>query len=294
MTSLARRLRLAHRPAASRGAAGATAATAAAALIALLAAGPAHAFWDLPRLWLSDGSYALYVAPPAVAAGATSRSGADAADDSTVPGPPVTARAYPVVLALHGMADRPDWACHIWSTTAGPEFGFFVCPHGKLRAAPTIYRGVARPGFPTASAWSGAGQAKARGLEALGLLRGRFGATVAPNAAVCVGFSQGAYLSIHLALHDPTVCRAAIAAMPFFKAEWVPRPPPGVRPPPIYLVTGTRDVGYRHVLAARDRLAAFGYPVEVKVFAGLGHDWAPDFSAAVHPAFDWVAAKLAP
>jgi len=247
--------------------------TAAAALAALLAAAlPAAAFWDLPRLVLGDGSYALYVAPSGL--------GTPPAGD------------FPVVLGLHGMADRPDWECHVWSEAAGAGFGFFVCPHGNLRAAPTVYEGVARPGFPTATAWSGTTQVVARGLAALALLQERFGAGARAGAAICVGFSQGAYFALHLALRRPDLCRAAVAVMPFYRATAIPRPAPGRRPPPLWLVTGTRDVGYRGLLAARDRLHALGYPVELQVFAGLGHDWPPAFTTAVRPAFAWVLANL--
>jgi acetyl esterase/lipase len=255
---------------ASRGAIRLGAAAATAALLA--AALPAAAFWDFPRLVLADGSYALYVAPEGL--------GAPPAGD------------FPVVLGLHGMADRPDWECHVWSETAGTGFGFFVCPHGNLRAAPTVYEGVTRPGFPTATAWAGAKQVVARGLGALALLRARFGGAAHAGAAICVGFSQGAYFALHLALHRPDVCRAAVAVMPFYRADGIPRPPPGRRPPPLWLVTGTRDVGYRGLVGVRDRLRALGYPVELQVFEGLGHDWPRGFTTAVRPAFAWVLANL--
>ncbi|HEY4106246.1 MAG TPA: hypothetical protein VGM44_20240, partial [Polyangiaceae bacterium] len=39
----------------------------------------------------------------------------------------------PIVIALHGAADRPEWACGAWRSIAGPQ-PFVLCPRGVERA----------------------------------------------------------------------------------------------------------------------------------------------------------------
>ena len=39
----------------------------------------------------------------------------------------------PIVIALHGGADRPEWQCGVWRSIAGPE-PFVLCPRGVARS----------------------------------------------------------------------------------------------------------------------------------------------------------------
>jgi predicted esterase len=97
----------------------------------------------------------------------------------------------PVVVALHGRGDRPEWACGEWRgiTNAYP---FIVCPHGIPTAAPAG-SGLAYPDAETT-------HREVRG--GLAALDGRFAPYVASGAVVLAGFSLGAMRAVRIALAD--------------------------------------------------------------------------------------------
>ena len=101
----------------------------------------------------------------------------------------------PIVIALHGAADRPEWACGAWRGIAGPR-PFVLCP-----------RGVARADFaaPDTRYTFGAAADVARELRAgLAALKNQFGAHVAPGSVVFVGFELGADRVADIAQQEPT------------------------------------------------------------------------------------------
>ncbi|HET7541747.1 MAG TPA: hypothetical protein VFK05_17855 [Polyangiaceae bacterium] len=103
--------------------------------------------------------------------------------------------ARPIVIALHGSADRPEWACATLRSIAGPA-PFVLCP-----------RGVARADFPTSDArYTFASVADtARELRAaLGELKRRFGVYVAPGPVVFSGFEIGADHVAAIAAQEPS------------------------------------------------------------------------------------------
>jgi len=97
--------------------------------------------------------------------------------------PVSTTRPRPIVLALHGNYDRPEWQCSVWSQVVR-ERAFVLCP-----------RGIPRRGAPAAAdRWE---YASARAMKseieaAVTALRGRFGTFVAEGPLVFIGFSLGA------------------------------------------------------------------------------------------------------
>ena len=100
-----------------------------------------------------------------------------------------------VVIALHGAADRPEWACGAWRGIAGPR-PFVLCP-----------RGILRPEFaaPDQRYTFGGADAVAAELRAsLAALKHRFGAHVAPGAVVLAGFELGADRAAAIAPQEPT------------------------------------------------------------------------------------------
>jgi hypothetical protein len=101
----------------------------------------------------------------------------------------------PIVVALHGAADRPEWACGAWRGIAGPA-PFVLCPRGTQRddfAAPDL-----RYTF-------GAAAAVAAELRAgLTALKHEFAAYVAPGAVVFAGFELGADRVATIAQQEPT------------------------------------------------------------------------------------------
>ncbi len=96
--------------------------------------------------------------------------------------PPVGARApRPIVVAVHGAGDRPDWACGGWRL--GTEaFAFVVCPQGSPMAGQTF-------------GWSDDRALLLAVDRALLAVRERYGAHVANVPAIYAGFSQGATLA---------------------------------------------------------------------------------------------------
>ena len=108
---------------------------------------------------------------------------------------PVGARGpRPIVIALHGVADRPEWACGAFRGIAGPA-PFVLCP-----------RGVQRADLPASDARYSFGSADdtARELRAtLTELKRQYGAYVAPGPVIFAGFEVGADLVVAIARQEP-------------------------------------------------------------------------------------------
>src|SRR5688572_15144954 len=95
----------------------------------------------------------------------------------------------PVVIALHGNYDRPEWQCEVWRGITG-GLPWVLCP-----------RGVPRGDAPkSADRWTYTTAAKVTEEVRLGLnaLTERFPAHVDAQAPVFTGFSLGAILGVHL------------------------------------------------------------------------------------------------
>jgi pimeloyl-ACP methyl ester carboxylesterase len=100
----------------------------------------------------------------------------------------------PVVVALHGNYDRPEWQCEVWrAVTKG--FPFVVCP-----------RGIPRSDAPRElDRWTyGKGSEVEREIDAaLASLASRFGDHVARGPVVYAGFSLGAIIGVGVVSRDP-------------------------------------------------------------------------------------------
>lgn len=95
----------------------------------------------------------------------------------------------PVVIALHGNYDRPEWQCEVWRSITG-GFPWVLCP-----------RGVPRGDAPkSADRWTYTTAAKVSEevRVALNALTVQFPAHVDAQAPVFTGFSLGAILGVHL------------------------------------------------------------------------------------------------
>jgi pimeloyl-ACP methyl ester carboxylesterase len=100
----------------------------------------------------------------------------------------------PVLVALHGQADRPEWQCGTWRGVTD-AFPFVVCPRGKE---------VPGSSHPVVYTYEGS-RAVAKELRgALEALKKRFGAYVAPSPVVLAGFSLGATYALGLAKEEPS------------------------------------------------------------------------------------------
>jgi pimeloyl-ACP methyl ester carboxylesterase len=115
--------------------------------------------------------------------------------------PVSTKRPRPIVLALHGNYDRPEWQCRVWSA-AVRERAFVLCP-----------RGIPRRGAPAAAdRWEYASsRAMSSEIEAaLAALRARFAEFVADGPLVFIGFSLGAGYGAPLVQAHPELYPRAV------------------------------------------------------------------------------------
>jgi len=115
--------------------------------------------------------------------------------------PVSTKRPRPIVLALHGNYDRPEWQCSVWNEVVR-ERAFVLCP-----------RGIPRRGAPAAAdRWE---YASARAMKseieaAVAALRARFAEFVAEGPLVFIGFSLGAGYGAPLVQAQPQLYPRAI------------------------------------------------------------------------------------
>lgn len=97
----------------------------------------------------------------------------------------------PIVIAVHGAGDRPEWSCSEWRAIFGPV-PFVVCPRGSALGA------NGANGF----AWSGAQHVERAIAAALAETHGRFAAYLDDTSPrVYVGFSQGARIGAEVVAH---------------------------------------------------------------------------------------------
>jgi predicted esterase len=103
---------------------------------------------------------------------------------------PVGAREpRPMMVAVHGAGDRPEWACGGWRLAAS-EYAFVVCPRGLPMDAQRF-------------AWDQPKTIARRVERAILAARARFGAYIAPGPTLYLGFSQGATLAEKVLLDLP-------------------------------------------------------------------------------------------
>lgn len=104
---------------------------------------------------------------------------------------PAGSERRPVVIALHGNFDRPEWMCAAWSTFVGDR-AFVLCPRGIQRSdAPDRYE------LPIAARLVREITAAREALVA------RYPGRVDEGPDVYVGFSQGAHRIARMAEGDP-------------------------------------------------------------------------------------------
>jgi predicted esterase len=103
-------------------------------------------------------------------------------DEASVTVPLGATTPRPVLIAVHGAGDRPEWACGGWRMIVD-AYAFVICPQGVP---------VGNGRF----SWGSADQIARIVDKALPALRRRFGVFVADGPLVYVGFSQGARLGV--------------------------------------------------------------------------------------------------
>jgi predicted esterase len=104
----------------------------------------------------------------------------------------------PLVVAVHGAHDRPEWACGGWRL-GFRVYPFVVCPRGSAVTAEKY-------------AWANSAAIERVVMKAIDQVRERFGPYVAPPPYVYAGFSQGAMFSEPILLEHAALFDTAILA----------------------------------------------------------------------------------
>lgn len=103
----------------------------------------------------------------------------------------------PVVLALHGSYDQPEWNCEVFQQVVAGR-GVVLCPRGKLRWDSPSEANLLRFYFPSGGGWLG------REIDAaLSALRQAQPDQVGDGPLLYIGFSQGAIFGAPLVISQP-------------------------------------------------------------------------------------------
>jgi predicted esterase len=104
----------------------------------------------------------------------------------------------PLVVAVHGAHDRPEWACGGWRL-GFRVYPFIVCPRGSAVTADKY-------------AWANSAAIERVVMKSIDQVRQRFGPYVAPAPYVYAGFSQGAMFSEPILVEHAALFSTAILA----------------------------------------------------------------------------------
>lgn len=172
----------------------------------------------------------------------------------------------PLVIALHGLGDRPEHFVHVFD--GFPAAARVVAPHSNTPYSDGYSWFDFRPSDPDFSA-PGIARA-ATTLAAFANAMSRRRPTV--GKPIVVGFSQGGALSFALAALHPEAVGAAFPMSGWFPALLWPAQKPD-RAPPIVAFHGTADhvVPIERMRPGASRLASLGYSIDVREFDGVGH-----------------------
>ncbi|HSO36955.1 MAG TPA: alpha/beta hydrolase [Labilithrix sp.] len=112
----------------------------------------------------------------------------------------------PLMLALHGGSDRPEWACNAWRGITG-GYPILVCPRGVGASEASL-------------AWSSPADTKSRIAQAIAATKTILGAWVREtDTIVLAGFSMGATQAALLAQSDPATYRRLVLAESAYAPE---------------------------------------------------------------------------
>lgn len=192
--------------------------------------------------------------------------------------PPQGIRApRPVLVALHGYADRPDWQCGAWTGVTEARV-FVVCP-----------RGIPLPNPPGNFAYGSLLDTEREVLAVLAALEDRFAGYVGKER-VLVGYSLGASRAAQLASRNPQRF-PRVALVEGGTAEWSPRASRSFREgggERLLLVCS--QAGCEGLLRALGRQSQ-GPDTEVRVdyLGPFGHTLGPKVTAKLKEPWRWLA-----
>ncbi len=203
--------------------------------------------------------------------------------DAVVSVPLGATEPRPVVVALHGNYDRPEWQCDVWRDITR-AFPFVLCP-----------RGVPRSDAPASEdrwTYSTLGVTEKELMASLEALQARFPEFVAKGPVVFTGFSLGAIFGRHIVQkHAEQFPRAVLVeggyqgwsralGARFLEAG-------GDR-----VLFGCGQSACKHASQSAARALKLG-AVEARVADGgqVGHTYDGPVAAAVRAEWDWLVEK---
>lgn len=174
----------------------------------------------------------------------------------------------PLVIAIHGLGDRPDRFARALRGLDAPAR--VVAP-----AAPTPWHEggswfPVRARDPDIAALARGVAAAADDLAAF--IRATAQQHPTRGKPIVTGFSQGGILSFAVAVRHPDLVAGAIPVGGLLPEPLYPKRPPE-RPVPIVALHGADDtvVAFDRAQATVDHLHSLGWPVRLVPFAGVGH-----------------------
>lgn len=139
--------------------------------------------------------------PPLVASSGTVALEVEGFGDAVVAIPFGARERRPVLVALHGNYDRPEWQCEEWSKIVRGR-GFVLCPRG-------VPRGDA-PKSHDRWTYGALGRVEKELLAGLDALAAKYPQYVDEGPVLYTGFSLGAILGVHLMRKHPKRFRRAV------------------------------------------------------------------------------------
>lgn len=174
----------------------------------------------------------------------------------------------PVIMYLHGRGANVMENCRNWAKVA-TQFGWMVCPQGPED------RGNGTRGWNNGAAMGGV-----IARATLDALRAKYKRKVQLHGNVMIGFSEGAFVAMQVALRDPgTWNRWLILAANdqywFGDARQVLHDNrPKIKR--VYLFTGETDEVAPNTQRVADILKAEKVKYKMKIAPGMGHELPPD------------------
>lgn len=193
---------------------------------------------------------------------------------------PVGAREpRPVVVALHGGSDRPEWACSAWRGVTNGH-AFVVCPRGI--------------GADASLAWGALADTKARIARAVAATREIHARWMLDADPVLVGFSMGATQAANLAADEPKSHRRIVLA----ESSYAPEPIARFTNPwtkgggeRVVFLCSTPGCGPVYRRAAAE-VARRGVPARLNLAGTMAHGMWPEVIASMRRDLPWLVEGL--
>ena len=177
--------------------------------------------------------------------------------------------ALPMLVAIHGLGDRPESFSHLLD--AFPQPARLILPRGidDFEGGFSWFPTRARdPDVDKlASGIGNAADVIAKGLAVLAKERPTKG------KPIVTGFSQGGMLTFTLAIHHPDVVGYAVPVGGWLPPPLWPEAKADTEGPTVVALHGTADsaVRYEPTKEAVDKLAELGFPVTLETYEGVPH-----------------------